>query len=274
MLSYLKYPIWTAWQFVIAPRQALRNAIIVLAAFQRTVVIGGRAIRVMKSHYANGGRVPSKRAWSEAGRGRYIWRVAHRFWAKWILKFAGVELTAAGYDRIDWSRPYVVVANHQSTADVLALVAIMENGRLVVKREVLHYPVLGGTARYGGQIVIDRSDHVQSMAAIRAGMSRWPHCHIIFFSEGTRTRTGELGPFRHGAFAIAQEMRLAIVPVAISGAFEALRKGSLLRLRRHPVIRVEFAEPIPVSVVMEKDIPQLAVFTRDRIASMVAHQRS
>jgi 1-acyl-sn-glycerol-3-phosphate acyltransferase len=244
--------------------------VIVLAAFQRTVAIGWRAIRVLKSHYGAGGSTSSKHVWSEAGRGRYIWRVAHLFWAEWILDYAGVQLTTVGHDRIDWSQPSVVVTNHQSTVDVLALVAIIENGRFVAKREVLHYPILGALARYGGQIVIDRSDHVQSMAAIRAGMSQWPRCHIIFFPEGTRTRTGELGPFRLGAFAIARELNLRIVPVAISGAFEALRKGSLLRLRRHPAIRVEFGAPIPVNSVTKEEVPGLAACTRERIAGMLA----
>jgi len=270
VFSYLKYPLWTLWQFVVAPRHALRNTLIVLAAFQRTLVLGGRAVRVLRSHCAGDGSRHAKRAWSDAARGRYIWRVAHLFWARWILRFAGVQLTTVGYNRIDWREPYVVVANHQSTVDILALISIMENGRFVAKREVLHYPVLGGAARYGGQIVIDRSDHIQSMAAIRAGMRCWPRCHIIFFPEGTRTRTGELGSFRLGAFAVAQEMQLAIVPVAISGAFEALRKGSLLRLRRHPAIRVEFGDPIPVGSFTKDEIPRLAAVVRERIAGMLA----
>jgi 1-acyl-sn-glycerol-3-phosphate acyltransferase len=246
--------------------------VIVVAAFQRTVVIGWRAIGVLKSHYGAGASQHPKRVWSEAVRGRYIWRVAHRFWAKWILNFAGVTLTSVGYDRIDWRLPYVVVANHQSTVDVLALVSIMENGRFVAKREVLHYPFIGGAARYGGQIVIDRSDHVQAMATIRAGMRSWPHCHIVFFAEGTRTRTGKLGPFRLGAFAVAREMRLAIVPVAISGAFEALRKGSLLRLRRHPALRVEFGEPIAGEGASSDEVTRLAALARERIDGMLARQ--
>ena len=265
-LSYLKYPIWTTWQFVTAPYQALRNTWIVLAGFLRTVVLGRRGLRVLKrrSHGTN--------RWSEAIRGRYIWRVAHKFWARWILDFAGVEMTIVGYHRIDWNRPYVIVANHQSTIDVLALIAIIENGRFVAKREVLRYPILGVIARYGGQIVIDRSDHVQSMAAIRSGMSSWPRCHIIFFAEGTRTRTGELGKFRRGAFAIAREMRLPIVPVAISGTFEALPKGSLLRLSRRPAVRIEFGEPIPVGAVLKENVPQLAEFVRNQIATMLLHK--
>ncbi|MFN8628179.1 MAG: lysophospholipid acyltransferase family protein [Candidatus Binatia bacterium] len=270
MFTYLKYPIWTLRQLIVAPRQALRNTVIVLAAFLRTLLVGRRAVRVLQAHYAGGGCRHPRHAWSEAARGRYIWRVAHRFWARWILQFAGAKLSTVGYEHLDWRQPYVVVANHQSTVDILALVAIMDNGRFVAKKEVLHYPVLGGAARYGGQIVIDRGDHVQSMAAIRAGMSQWPRCHIIFFPEGTRTRSGELGSFRFGAFAVAQEMRLAIVPVAISGAFQALRKGSLLRLRRHPEIRVEFGAPISAGAATKEEIPRLAAAVRARIADMLA----
>ena len=268
-LSYLKYPFWTAWQFVVAPCRALRNTGVVLVAFHRTVVIGRRALRVLKRH-TGGTPGGAGRSWSDATRGRYIWRVAHKFWARWILDVGGVGMTIVGYERVDWRQPCVVVANHQSTIDILALIAILPDGRFVAKREILHYPVLGAAARYGAQIVIDRSDHVQAMAAIRAGMRQWPRCHIVFFPEGTRTRTGQLGAFRRGAFAAARETGLAIVPVAISGTFAALAKGSLLRLSRRPAIRIEFGAPIHGGAAMPQDVPQLAVYVRERIAAMLA----
>jgi 1-acyl-sn-glycerol-3-phosphate acyltransferase len=269
-LSYVKYPLWTAWQFVVAPGRAVRNTGIVLAAFYRTVVIGRRALQVLKRH-AGGTDGGADRSWSDATRGRYIWRVAHKFWARWILDVGRVRMTIVGYDRVDWRQPCVVVANHQSTIDILALIAILQDGRFVAKREVLRYPVLGAAARFGAQIVIDRADHVQAMAAIRAGMRQWPRCHIVFFPEGTRTRTGQLGPFRRGAFAVARETGLAIVPVAISGTFAALAKGSLLRLGRRPAIRVEFGAPIDGGAATPQDVPQLAAFVRERIAGMLAH---
>ncbi|MCP5070050.1 MAG: 1-acyl-sn-glycerol-3-phosphate acyltransferase, partial [bacterium] len=161
-------------------------------------------------------------------------------------------------------------ANHQSTLDILVVIPLIDSGRFVAKRQILPYPVIGSAARYGGQIVIDRSDHRQSMRAIRHGIEVWPDSNLIFFAEGTRSRTGRLGEFKRGAFAIAVETGLPILPVAITGAFEALPKGSLLRLRRRPQVHIEFGEEIPPA----GDAPDLAQRTRGVIASMIAHRDS
>jgi len=103
------------------------------------------------------------------------------------------------------------------------------------------------------------------MHAIRAGIHAWPSCNLIFFAEGTRTRDGRLKPFKKGAFAIAKEMRLPIVPVAITGTFAALPKGSLLRLRRRPRFRVEFGHEIPAT----GEVPDLSNRTREVILEMI-----
>ena len=256
VLEYLKYPLWTLWRFVADFPLAARNTRITLAAFWRTVYIGSRAIPVLRKH---AGR------WSERTRGRYIWRVAQTFWARWIVERMGVRVTVAGRNAVDWSHPHIVVANHQSTLDVLLLVSHVASGRFVAKQEVLRYPVVGAAVRHGGQIVIDRADHAQAMAAIRRGLRVWPDSNLVFFAEGTRTRTGKLQPFKKGAFSVAREMALPILPVAISGTYDALPKGSLLRLRRRPAVRIAFGAEIPP----DQDVLALTARTREAIGRMI-----
>ncbi len=256
MLEYLKFPVWTLWRFLVDFRLAVRNTGIILAAFGQTLLIGSRVVRVLHKH---------GRGWSDRTRGRFVWRVARRFWARWVLERAGIRLSVVGHGRVDWSRPHVVVANHQSTLDIVIVAAALPDGRYVAKKEILAYPFVGAACRDGGQILIDRSDHGQSMSAIREGMRSWPDCNLLFFAEGRRSQTGALGEFKKGAFAIAKETGLPIVPVAIDGTFAALPKGSLLRLRRNAAVRVEIGRPIAA----EGDVPELARRVRDVIKTMI-----
>lgn len=256
VVASVKYPLWTAWRFVVNFPLAVRNTRIVLAAFARTVVVGSRAVRVLRK---KGG------AWSVRTRGRYVWSVAKHFWARWVLARIEARMEVIGADRVDWTRPHVVVSNHQSTLDIFPLIAYIPDGRFVAKKEILAFPVVGSACRDGGQIIIDREDHRQSMRAIREGIHEWPDCNLIFFAEGTRTLDGKLKPFKKGAFAVAKEMQLPIVPVAITGTYDALPKGSLLRLRRRPRFRVEFGNEIPTS----DDVLELSERTREAILDMI-----
>jgi 1-acyl-sn-glycerol-3-phosphate acyltransferase len=215
-----------------------------------------RALRVLRQ---------KRHAWSDRTRGRYIWHVAQRYWATWVLRRVEARMDVVGMDRVDWSKPHVVVSNHQSTLDIFPLIAYIPSGRFVVKKEVLAFPIIGPACRDGAQIVIDRADHAQAMRAIRRGMQSWPDCNLIFFAEGTRTLDGRLKPFKRGAFAIAKETGLSIVPVAITGTFDALPKGSLLRLRRRPRVRLEFGAEIPC----EADVPELTERTCESIRQMI-----
>ncbi len=258
VVGYLKFPLWTLWRYLTDFRLALRNTRLVLTAFQRTIYLGYRAIPVLKHNETR---------WSERGRGRYIWKIAQKYWARWILERIEAGVDVEGLDRVDWSRPHIVVSNHQSTLDILLIVATVPFGRFVAKKEILAYPAVGGAARHGGQIIIDRKAHEQAMAAIRTGLEAWSDSNLIFFAEGTRTRTGELNRFKKGAFAMAKEFDLPIVPVAVSGTYDALPKGSLLRLVRQPRFRLEVAEEIRPQP--GEDVPALCDRTRDVIAGMI-----
>jgi 1-acyl-sn-glycerol-3-phosphate acyltransferase len=256
LLGWLKFPLWTLWRFFVDFRLAVRNTGVVLLAFWRTVYVGAHAVRALKKNAGT---------WSERTRGRYFWTLAGRFWASWILELMGARINVVGLDRVDWSRPHIVVSNHQSTIDILLVMATLPWGRYVAKKEILRYPYIGSGCQRGGQILIDRADHQQSMAAIRAGMEAWPDCNLVFFAEGSRSLSGELGRFKRGAFAIAHETDLPIVPVAISGTFDALPKGSLLRLLRSPEMRIEIGEKIPC----DADLTALMDRTRKQIACMI-----
>ena len=238
-LAYLKYPVWTAREYIVAPRRALRNTRLALLIFWRVIyicLIRG-VTRTLRQH---------KDDWSERTRGRYIWRVAQKFWALWSLKKLGVQVSHPGSEHVDWSRPHIIVANHGSALDALLTIAHVPNGRFVAKKEALWIPVFGRAVRFGGQIVVNRKNHEQAMHAVREGMKSWRDSNLIFFAEGTRTRDGKLQPFKRGAFVMARDTGIPILPVAISGSFEALPKGSLLRFVQNPRILIVFGSEILV----------------------------
>jgi len=256
VFASVKYPLWTAWRFLVNFPLAVRNTRLILSAFARTTTVGLRAMRVLRR---------KRTEWTDRTRGRYIWRIAQKYWASWVLRRLEVRMEVVGMERVDWRKPHVVVSNHQSTLDIFPLIAVVPSGRFVAKKEVLAFPFIGPCCRDGAQIIVDRGDHDQSMRALREGMRVWPDCNLIFFAEGTRTLDGRLKPFKHGAFVMAKETGLSIVPVAITGTFDALPKGSLLRLRRQPKMRLEFG----AEIACDADVPELTERTREAVRRMI-----
>lgn len=248
MLGYLKYPCWTIKEFITHPYWATRNTVVVLAAFWRTIVIGTRVNRVLKKHLND---------WSCKTRGRYLWRAAHRFWAPWILERARIRLHVQYKEKINWTEPSVIVGNHTSILDGLIVVSALPMASFIAKIEATHYPFVGNALVRGGQIAVDRRNRSQASTAIRTGMSSWPRRPVVVFPEGTRTLDGSLGIFKMGAFKIAKDYKRRIVPFAIKGAFDALPKGSFLRL--HPQkVTIRICAPISQRTIAMNSVPMLA----------------
>ena len=197
-----------------------------------------------------------------------------RRWARLLLRVAGVRVVMEGTEVLDPDRPQVVVANHVSWFDVLALAAYLP-GRyvFVAKRELEKVPVFSTAAKACGHIFIDRRDRpraLESLAVARERLER-DRPSVIMFPEGTRSATGELMPFKKGAFVLAIQTGADIVPAAIDGSREVMRKGSFLI--RPGTIRVRFGEPIPVEGLTLDDRDELTRGARDAVARLQARVR-
>jgi 1-acyl-sn-glycerol-3-phosphate acyltransferase len=161
-------------------------------------------------------------------RGRIYYLLA-RSWARVTLWASASPVIIEGMDRIDWSEPKVLVANHISDFDVLALAGSLPVPyAFVAKKELERVPFFGTAWKAAGHISIDRSDREKAVQSLqRAGEKmRREKTVVIIFPEGTRSRTGETQPFKKGAFVLAQEARVPIVPVAIRGSDRIKRPGS------------------------------------------------
>jgi 1-acyl-sn-glycerol-3-phosphate acyltransferase len=159
--------------------------------------------------------------------------VAQRLWTGVLLALAGIRLRVRELVPVDWSAAHVICANHASIFDILALVRVVPPPfRFVAKRELLKWPFVGWALRPAGQIIVDRSDHGGALRSIAQAAARKIRGQVIFFVEGTRTRTGQLLPFKKGAFHFAIDNRLPILPSAVRGSYAVLAK--LPWWRMHP----------------------------------------
>ena len=167
-------------------------------------------------------------------------------WAHHIVVDNGrFELEVLGRENLQHGETYLVMSNHQSHYDIPVLFeAIGSNIRMITKEELFRVPIFGNALKAGGFISIDRSNrHAAIRSLDRARELLASGTHVWIAPEGTRSRTGELLPFKKGAFYLALEARLPILPVTISGTRDALpadgvrsRGGAHVRVTMHPKI--------------------------------------
>lgn len=161
-------------------------------------------------------------------------------WARDLLAETRIEVRAEGLEHLAGLGPCVFASNHTSFVDIWALLATLPGRvRFVAKRELFPIPIFGTALRITGQIPIDRQQRHAAIAscslaaqAIRGGKS------AIVFVEGTRSRDGTLRPFKKGAFVLALEAQVPVVPVRILGAYERLPRGAVAPRPGQVIVRV------------------------------------
>lgn len=172
-------------------------------------------------------------------------RIAQRYWAPVILRLGRIRVSRIERVPIDWRRCHVVCANHASIFDILALVRLLPPPfRFVAKRELVRWPIFGWALRPAGQIVIDRSNRAAAIAEIEQTAGSGVQGQVVFFVEGTRSRDGNLRPFKKGAFHFAREHALPVLPTAICGSHGVLGRVPWWRMRPGRQVRVVFGRPI------------------------------
>ncbi len=177
-------------------------------------------------------------------------RALHLYSCAWAASYYYVNplwrVRVSGH-RVDRNRPYVIVSNHQSMGDILVLFATYLPFKWVSKASVFKTPFLGWNMRLNRYVPITRGDKasVEKMAAAcRAWLARG--VSVLMFPEGTRSPDGEIQPFKVGAFRIAREAGVQVLPLVLDGTFETLPKhGFVMRKPSHA--RVHVLPPIDVA---------------------------
>lgn len=201
--------------------------------------------------------------------GDYLYYRLVRVWVAAALAIFGVRVEATGAERLVAGEDYVLLVNHRSHFDSLAIVTALgaRETRWVAKRELLKVPLFGYGLRVTGQILVDRKDHSQALEALRASLGK-RGATVVFFAEGERSATAALSAFKKGGAAFAIDAGLPVVPVAIAGSERVLPKHSLVVLPGS--IQVAFGEPISTAGLGSADRERMTVTAHDRVRELLA----
>ncbi|MCL1594506.1 MAG: 1-acyl-sn-glycerol-3-phosphate acyltransferase [Actinomycetia bacterium] len=175
-------------------------------------------------------------------------------WARLFLKIPPVRCSVDGLDNVDPTKRYMIVSNHLSLFDIPTLFwTLPVHGRFLSKKEVFKIPMVGRAMRTIGIVEINRASGGSSRQAIIEGVQIAAErgFSLIVFPEGTRGTGGELLPFMKGAFRIAIDTGLPILPVIIEGTERVSRSGS--RLFFPGSARVVILEPIETAHMTNKN---------------------
>ena len=196
---------------------------------------------------------------SAMGLGRWAGNVFPRYWAKLFCILTLVKVTVKGRENIDDDTSYVFVCNHQGAYDIFSVYGYLGHQfRWMMKRSLEKIPLVGYSCKVSGHIMVDNSTPSATKLTmeraerqLRGGMS------LVVFPEGARSWDGKMRKFKRGAFLLAVEFGLPIVPITIDGSFDVMPRFKKLPHWGHIVLTIH--KPIPpvggkhdLAVVMEK----------------------
>ncbi len=188
-------------------------------------------------------------------------------WSRLFLGVPPIKHQATGGESVDRDGMYVVVSNHLSNFDIpLLFRSVPVTIRFLAKKELYRIPFVAQAMHVAGIVKINRQAGMSTHEAINAGVAnaRARGFSLIVFAEGTRGRDGEMGDFKKGAFRIAIDNGLPVLPVVVHGTREANPPGSWVIHRAQA--QVHILEPIPTDgMTVKDDIDALLKETRERM---------
>jgi 1-acyl-sn-glycerol-3-phosphate acyltransferase len=177
-------------------------------------------------------------------------RLLHRYTCWWsrlyLICLPGCKLHVVGREKIEPKVPYVLVANHQSVTDIMALSALAVPFKWVSKKEVVRLPCIGWNMLLNRYVIVDRGN-IRNVVKTMADCRRWLErkMPLMMFPEGHRSPSGEIMKFHGGAFKLAAEAGSAVVPVVVDGT-RGIYQG--LRVQAFPgTITICVLDPVTIT---------------------------
>lgn len=196
---------------------------------------------------------------------------------RWFRRIAVMQVamnplwrfTVSGVRISDPRRPYVVVSNHESYADIFLISHLPWEMKWLSKETIFKIPVMGWMMRMVGDIPIRRGERSSGVAALTACRDRLrKRASVMIFPEGTRSPHDDMLPFRDGAFRIAIDSGAPILPLVVAGTRRAMKKGTFRF--QHTVAEVRVLPPIETTGLTTDDVATL----RDRVRAAIAEGRN
>jgi len=205
-----------------------------------------------------------------------------RYWPGWLFRKLCVvhnwfnplwRFRTSGVKIDDPRRPYVILSNHESFVDMLLLSHLPWEMKWLSKETVFKIPLVGWLMSMAGDVRLIRGNKASIVEAMKDCSDRLgKRTSVMLFPEGTRTRDGSLGQFKDGAFRLAIEHQVPILPMVVNGTREALQAGSWKMNVTDAEVRV--MEPIPTTGLTLDDVPELRERVRNIIAAELEAMRS
>lgn len=196
----------------------------------------------------------------------------HQYSCAWAVFFIVInplwKVHVSGREHLGWRGPAVLVANHASLIDILVLFELYRPFKWVSKAENFKLPFIGWNMRLNGYVSLVRGDR-ESVVKMLEACSRLLRkgSPVLFFPEGTRSHDGALRPFKDGAFELAVEHGVPLIPIAVHGTAAALPKHGVV-LQEHVDAWVQIMEPMDPADF--GSVAELRDAARERIAQALA----
>ncbi len=193
-----------------------------------------------------------------------------RFWAGSLLKLAGIRANARGMEHIQKDKTYIFISNHQSAFDIPVMIYYApKHIRMIYKKELMWVPLLGFVLWLLKFIPIDRGNHDKAVQSLgRAAKKIHSGLNIAVFADGTRSLNGELRRFKKGAFILAINAQVDIIPVTISGTINVMHKyRGFFDVSFNRDVEIIFDPPVATSELTLEDKDQLMEKVNSRIAA-------
>ncbi|MFA5096453.1 MAG: lysophospholipid acyltransferase family protein [Candidatus Omnitrophota bacterium] len=197
-------------------------------------------------------------------------KLAHRqcfWWSDWVVRLNPYwRLKAEGLENIDPDKTYVIIANHQSLADIVVLYQTRMQFKWVSKESLFKLPFIGWCLSLTRHIKLERGDF-SSIKKVYREAGEWlrQDMSVLFFPEGTRSDTDQMNAFQNGAFKLAIKEKKPILPIRIRGTREAIPKGSWVfnakvnaGLTVLPAVATEALSPADFASLRDKVFARLA----------------
>ncbi len=167
-----------------------------------------------------------------------------KIWSQLVCLLLLIPVKVKGREKLNKHTSYVFVPNHQGAFDIFLIYGFLgRNFKWMMKKSLRKIPFVGKACESAGHIFVDRANPKKLLATIRQAESSLTNgVSLVVFPEGARTFTGHMGYFKRGAFQLADDLQLAVVPVTIDGSFDILpRTGKWIHRHR---LTLTIHEPI------------------------------